>query len=47
MTAQGGDGDPATVARHYEWVITHRRYDSGASGLSSHVPGVEYEDLAF
>lgn len=35
------------VVPHHEWAITREQFDSGEAGLSTLVPGVEYEDLAF
>lgn len=39
--------DPEEVVPHHEWVITHDQYASGRKGLSSFVPGVEYDELNF
>lgn len=47
-------GSPPTVPssadgvdRRHEWVLTREQYDAGEAGLSTLVPGVAYEDLAF
>lgn len=47
-TVASGDRHPeGTVLAHHEWVITADQFDSGRSGLSTFVPGVEYDDLEF
>ena len=39
--------DSEEVVPHHEWVIAHDQYASGRDGLSSSVPGVEYNELDF
>lgn len=41
------DSDTGEVISHHEWAITHEAFAGGASRLSTHVPGVTYDDLAF
>lgn len=40
-------GEDDATAGHHEWVITRAAFEAGESGLSTTVPGVEYDDLEF
>ncbi|PSQ48814.1 hypothetical protein BRD15_04630 [Halobacteriales archaeon SW_6_65_15] len=40
------DAETATLP-HHEWVITREQFDAGESGISSWIPGVEYDDVEF
>jgi len=41
-----GQESPEVVG-HHEWVVTREGFDGGDRGLSTLIPGVEYDDLAF
>lgn len=46
---RGGDGAGGTesLTTHHEWLVTRAGFDAGETGLSTQVPGVEYEDIEF
>jgi RimJ/RimL family protein N-acetyltransferase len=39
--------DPKKVVKHPEWVITNKDYKSNEKGISTTIPGLDYEDIEF
>lgn len=46
-TVRAGESGTDPLTTHHEWVITRERFESGETGLSTLVPGVDYDDLEF
>ncbi|USZ67311.1 GNAT family N-acetyltransferase [Halorussus salilacus] len=39
--------DERAVVAHHEWVVTRDQFDSAERGISTLIPGVEYDDVTF